>query len=119
MRRVLVMPDYDADPVWDAEAQTMEDLDALPVSDASRVALRAWARRWEAVAHRDLGQPGEPGAEEWEALEAEGRAAWLALREDLGQGWEAGWVSFRGEERYVQWSPEAPAEPFPPPPDAS
>jgi hypothetical protein len=56
--------------------------------------------------------PTQPS--EWAALEDEGRALWRALQRELGEEWEAGWVSF-AQRPVVQWRPDTTAEPLSPP----
>ncbi len=81
-RHLRVFPDYAADPVWADDG--MVDLDALPISDRLRGALRAWAREWE----RLLGP-------QFEVREKDAYAAWLAvgakharhLQAELGPSW--------------------------------
>lgn len=50
VRGLKFFPDYRADPVWDADDGCVVNLEGLAVGAETRVSLRAWAERWEAVA---------------------------------------------------------------------
>jgi hypothetical protein len=126
-RRLLFFPDYGADPVWDAHGMgAMISLDGLPVREQTRREVREWARRWEQMAKRQMAAddfaagmakaPAESvSQQEWDALERDGRAVWLRLRDDLGDEWVVGWASFPDTGRQVEWSPGASPEPLPAP----
>ena len=118
-RQLFFMPDYDADPLWDAATEAMVSLDDLPVTAKTKQRVRAWALRWDELATQDLeadyGDTPELAhkavpPETWAEHEREGRAAWLELQQDLGDTWRVGWVSFPGGRRHVQWEADGPVE---------
>ncbi len=104
------MPDHGADPLWDLATEAMVDLDGLPLSGATRTALREWSARWESMALAELYETaGDAPADTLEALERDGRLAWQQVRQELGDDWQVGWVSFPDGRRRVQWQPGGPA----------
>jgi len=116
---LLLMPDYSADPVWDAMTGDMVSLDSLPVSAKTKKLLRAWATRWDELATQDLEADHgyTPGLaqqvvprEAWAEHRREGRLVWRELQHDLGDAWRLGWVSSLGGRRHVQWEPDGPVE---------
>ncbi|MCW3067132.1 MAG: hypothetical protein JWN32_4304 [Solirubrobacterales bacterium] len=120
---LLFMPDYSADPIWDAATESMVSLDRLPIGEDTRSVIREWARRWEHLAgqrmHFDDVENGKhPGPAEpvppqaWETIERDGRALCQQLREELGDGWRVGWVSFEHARRHVQWATGGPVTLF-------
>ena len=119
MRDLLLMNDYDADPLWHAPSGVMANLDDLPLSDETRTRARAWARRWDELASQDLeanyGDTPELAhktvpPEVWAEHEQEGNRVWSLLRPELGEGWRVGMVSFPDGRRHVQWEPDGPLE---------
>ena len=113
------MPDYYADPVWDVETDAMVSLDDLPISDETKNVVRAWARRWDELALQDLdadyGDTPElahlaVSADVWAEHETDGLAAWHRLRQELGDRWRLGRVSWPDGRRHVQWEPDGPLE---------
>lgn len=111
LRRLLFMPDYDADPLWDLATEAMVNLDQLPISDATRTLVREWAARWEAVAWAEIETADDVPADARIALERVGRAAWQQVQRELGDDWQVGWASFPDHRRHVQWRPGGPIEP--------
>jgi hypothetical protein len=108
IRRLVLMADHGADPVWDAESGAMLDLDTVPVSAATRTALRAWARTWEPLALSD-----DDDAAAWAAWDAEGRRLWAVVRAELApRGVRVGYaVDDPGAETVlVEWTPGARGE---------
>ena len=92
--------------------------------DETRQAVREWARRWEQLANQDMvaedfaaGMADIPAEhvsqEQWDALDHDGRAVWIRLRDDLGEGWMVGRVTSPDAGRQVEWSPGAPPEKLP------
>jgi hypothetical protein len=121
-RRLLFFPDYQADPIWDADSGGMLSLDDLPVRAKVRTDVRDWSRRWEGMALDDQAaeefaagmsqRRAEPVAEERRAsLERDGRAVWRRLQAELGDEWLVGWACFGDDSSWVEWSPGAPREP--------
>jgi hypothetical protein len=110
VRKLLLMNDYDADPVWDLASEGMVGLDQLPVPNELRERVRAWAREWSERARSDDKGAGSDG----EQFDAVGRRLWQELRTALSDVAEIGCVSFPGETRHVQWHPDGPVEPCPP-----
>jgi hypothetical protein len=111
MRRLLFMADYNADPVWDLATEWMVNLDQLPVPDDLRERVRAWAGEWTERALIDIRGAGF-GSEPFDAV---GRRLWQELRTALCDVAELGYVSFPDRTRHVQWHPDGPVEPCPPP----
>ncbi len=100
------MPDYDADPLWDDESGVMVSLSTLPISEALKERLTVWTQRWEEIAYREIetgeDQPSDP------AHERERRELWMALREELGRGYEVGLTATspgRDTRVHVIWEP--------------
>jgi hypothetical protein len=102
VRRLKFYPDYRADPVWDAKDGCMVNLDGLPVGSETRVSLRAWAERWEALAWQRMSaedgeagasnEPAEPVADEqWREVERDGRQLCAQLQLELGDDWIVEW----------------------------
>ena len=109
------MPDYYADPVWDAANEAMVSVEALPISDGLRMAVRSWGQRWTELASPDDPPSSLTAAELLEALERDGRSLCERMREELGPAWRVGWVSFDDDgQRYVQWEPSSTPTLFPP-----
>jgi hypothetical protein len=111
---LLFMPDYRADPIWEVVTESMISLDRLPIGMPTRSAIREWASRWERFAEQEmlfdyvenamLPGPAEPvSPQAWETIERDGRALCQQLRNELGDRWRVGWVSFEHEQRHVQW----------------
>jgi hypothetical protein len=101
----------------------MVNLDAIPVRQETRRAVREWARRWEHTANRQMSaEDSEAGVtraaaepvpqHEWDALERDGRAVWIRLCDDLGDEWTVGWTTSTDAGDQVEWSPGAPPEPL-------
>jgi hypothetical protein len=118
VHRLLFFPDYLADPVWEADGGGMVSLDDLPVGTDVRASVRAWSKRWEQLAKRDMAvedSAAGTGSEvvervsqaEWEVLERGGRQAWQQLQAELGDGFLVGWAHFDGGEPQVEWIPGA------------
>lgn len=102
VRHVRFFPDYGADPVWDGANGAMIDLDSLPLRPATRLALRAWRERWEALAWQQMraddvaagmaNEAGEPvAAEKWREIEREGQQLSAQLQRELGPDWGVEW----------------------------
>src|SRR5207244_1536351 len=117
------MPDYSADPIWDARTDDMISLDDLPIHESTRAAIREWANRWERLAEQEMhfddveasmvDGPAEPvPSQAWEQLDQHGRALCEQLRRALGDEWRVGWVSFEHDQRHVQWETDAPVTLF-------
>ena len=91
MRRLVLMPDYDADPLWDDESGVMVPLSTLPLSEGLKERLTAWRQRWDDAATRDAlsgeDQPLDP--RHWR----EERELWMALRKELEGEYEVGVAS--------------------------
>jgi hypothetical protein len=51
----------------------------------------------------------------WDAHYRDGSVLWSTLQEELGPDWQVGWLSFPDGIRHVQWTPDGPVEPLPPP----
>jgi hypothetical protein len=103
VRRIKLMPDYEADPVWsddpdDPGCGCMIELEELPISAELRDRLRRWADAYEL---NDDWMGVKPADSPWTPqfaaeFEAEGRQLWLLLRAELGPTWR---VAYFSEER--------------------
>jgi len=82
MRKLVLMIDYGADPVWENSSGLMIDLDHLPLTDATRTSLRRWADRWERQAATEIENESEDPAT-WARLDHEGRRLWEVTRQEL------------------------------------
>jgi hypothetical protein len=120
---ILFMADYRADPIWDVRTESMVSLDQLPIGEPTRSAIRGWANRWEQLAEQDMHSADVkhgmlPGTAEpvprhaWETIERDGRALCHQVREELGDRWRVGWVSFEHGQRHVQWKTDGPVTPL-------
>jgi hypothetical protein len=99
VQRVRFFPDFGgADPLWDANGVGIS-LETLPLSTETKAALRAWCARWEPLARRQIefedfdagmtDRPVEPiPAQEWQAVEDEGRQLCDHVRQELGDEWQ-------------------------------
>ncbi len=122
-RRLLFMPDYDADPLWDLRDESMVNLDELPIPASTRQAIRAWAGRWEKLAwqgmHADdvaAGQVEGPStpvpAAAWAEVERDSRLLWLELQRALGNACKVGRVVFTdGSTSSRPMEPDGPIKP--------
>ena len=102
VRQVRFFPDYGADPVWDRASGAMIDLDGLPVGPPTRLAVRAWRQRWEALASQQMraddveaamaSEAAEPVTDdEWGEIEREGQQLCAELQRELGSEWSVEW----------------------------
>jgi hypothetical protein len=89
-RRILVFCDYLADPVWTYPGRVGVQLEALPLSDGTRDALRRWAARYDALLGSDF-EWSEPA--DAEAFEREGERLWRVVQDELGPRWKVGYLS--------------------------
>jgi len=115
VKRLVLMPDYEADPLWDNEGGEMVSLDALPISAALRGRVRSWARRWETLASAAILDEALVDDEaRWRPIREDQHALWLALRDELSGRYEVGLkVPPPGRKRraHVIWSPDGIPEP--------
>ncbi len=120
-RRLLLDPDYRADPLWDYETGSMVDLDRLPIAESVRARVRSWAADWERlserqmhaedVAARMLPGPADPPREaDWAANASEMERVWRLLIDELGPEWAIAVAEDHGGRRSVRWSPDGAAE---------
>lgn len=69
MTGIVVMADYQADPVWAADDQgrpgSMLHLDGLPASDQLKADLRAWAAEYDGLAATDHAWPDQDQERSW------------------------------------------------------
>lgn len=89
------MCDYEADPVWQGDGVGL-DLETLPLSSATRSALRQWAASYEAL-------PDSDESDAVAAFEREGIRLWGIAREELGDDWRVGYFSEAQQQKV--WDP--------------
>jgi hypothetical protein len=91
-RRLLLMCDYAADPVWCEPSGESLSLESLALSAATMGRLRDWAAWYE-----DRGED-EP-VRDLAGFESEGLALWELVRAELGGEWEVGYFSEQEQRR--------------------
>jgi hypothetical protein len=97
MKRLLLMCDYFAWPVWEFPSRLGVGEDAVPVCDETKAALREWAATYD----RRL-QTGDFSAPYDEARhDDEGRALWRRVQAELGSGWHVGY--FNEATGTIEW----------------
>ena len=108
-----MMWDWGSGALWEAESGDGV-WDVLPLSDDVRAALRGWVAKTDAVNDRLFDEDDDEAADpELRALDADGRALWLRVRDDLRGECEVGYAVDEGDELMVIWSPEGPPQPRP------
>lgn len=91
-RRIRLMADYFCHPLWHDGGLEVGDIDpaSLPISDALKTDLDAWARAFDAIL--DMDDPANKGGFESpqarDDFAACGASLAQRLREELGAGWE-------------------------------
>ena len=104
-------------------------VDELPLSAGTRRNVRVWAARWEALTCQQMdadavkdGMVDGPGTSvapsQWDELDRDGRALWIALQQELPNDYELGWATFPDSGRHAQWDANAAPQPCPFPPQA-
>ena len=88
MRRLVLMADYHADPLWDADSGGMVSLSTLPISDSLKQRLTAWRENWEVI--NDAAMQTDDFDSDDPAHERETHGLWIALRGELGDGFQVG-----------------------------
>jgi hypothetical protein len=106
VRRLVLMLDYDADPLWDDRSGVMVPLSTLPISKTLRERLTAWRQRWEEAAWEEV----ETGEEQPldSAHQRDRHDLWLALRDELAGEYEVGVEADspgRDTRVHVVWEP--------------
>jgi hypothetical protein len=91
MRRLVLWCDYGADPTWrfvDGGPRLSQiSLDTLALTEATKVALRAWARTYEEITYPpDAELPSEPTPQQWDAFMREGERLRDLVAAELGPG---------------------------------
>jgi hypothetical protein len=112
VRRLVLMPDYTADPLWDDRDGCMVSLSSLPLSDSLKERLTAWREAWERSNEQDWATGEDTPLDE--AFERERHNLWKALREELGSDYEVAIEVERppGATRmHVIWGPGKTPEP--------
>ena len=89
-RRVLLMCDYLADPLWTAGGGAMLSVDSFPLSSQTKAALRAWADSYNALMDHDYAWPSPAYRD---AFEKEGRRLWAVVQDELGPDYDVGYFS--------------------------
>lgn len=85
-QQIKLMADYESWPLWWAGDADPGNIDphTLPLSSATIARLEAWADAFDATLNQDDPASSDfPSDAAFEAFEAEGRALWLLLREEL------------------------------------
>ena len=90
-RRIRLMADYFCFPLWHDGGAEAGDIDpaSLPIDDALKRDLDAWARAFDAIL--DMDDPANKGG--WESPQAcadfaaQGARLAQRLRDELGPGW--------------------------------
>jgi hypothetical protein len=105
-KRIVLMCDYGADPLWSGEGGEMLALEYVPLSDETRAALRRWADEWDAL--RPSYEPPPPDDPRMVAHEAEGMRLWKIVREELGSDYLVGFREWANPHirPVTAWSPE-------------
>jgi hypothetical protein len=84
--QIKLMTDYESWPLWwagDADPGNI-DPNTLPLSAATIARLEAWANAFDATLNRDDPASSDfPSDAAFESFEAEGRALWRQLRDEL------------------------------------
>jgi hypothetical protein len=89
-QKIILMADYDADPVWTFEDRSMLNLDRLPLTDELRRDLRTWAEWFNSLPDDGWDTPIDPEAEkQWRA---DAITLWRRLRDELGPEWQVGYL---------------------------
>jgi hypothetical protein len=100
-KKLLVMCDDLADPLWIKGGREMVYLDDYPLSDGLKGELRAWAK-W----HDDVAQGNVEPDEDWSRFDAEGLRLWRRVVEELGADYKVGFFSETLQEPI--WELDAP-----------
>jgi hypothetical protein len=99
MQRLRFFPDFGgADPLWNARGVGIS-LDAIPVRQETKTALRDWCQRWEVVARHKMdaedfaaGMTDRTAApvpeRSWKAIGDEGRCLCAQVQHELGDEWQ-------------------------------
>lgn len=107
-QQIKLMADYDCWPLWWAGDAEPGDIDpnTLPLSPATIARLEAWADTFTATLNRDDPASSDfPSDEAFESFEAEGRALWRQLRDELAPEYKVLYHSLK--ERRVLDEPGA------------
>ncbi len=84
MRNLKLMPDYFSFPLWDTDAPDNVDPAALPLSDATRARLAAWAAEFDAILNMDDPAASDfPSPEAERAFDQEGFQLWRQVSQEL------------------------------------
>lgn len=99
MRALKLLPDYFSYPLWDVENPDNIDPATLPLSEATRARLDAWADAYDSILNQD--DPGSSGfATEAakRAFDEEGARLWHAVSEELGPEYTVSYFSVTQRE---------------------
>lgn len=111
VQKLVLMLDYEADPVWEDCSGGMVGLNGLPLTDVTRKALREWAARWQEEAYKLMlvDEDDDSAAPAW--VDDEGRELWRRAREELApQGLLLGYAVSGTDTVLVEWAPGATPE---------
>lgn len=85
--KLRLMADYQCHPLWEKLESGVRNVSPaeLPISDALKHALVAWAASYDSTLNQDdPAQSGFPSEREERGFEATGLRLWAALRAELG-----------------------------------
>ena len=107
MRRLVLMWDYAADPLWDNETGSSLHLESLGLRTETCEALRAWVAHVDELNFASMDNDDEPIADrELEDVDAEGRRLWAIVRQELSGSYVVGYaVDTKGDRVRVCWEP--------------
>ncbi|MGC9041752.1 MAG: hypothetical protein C0183_03975 [Roseiflexus castenholzii] len=97
-KRIRLMADYAAYPLWWGEPDLVGNIDpsTLPLSTETIARLMEWSARYDATLNKDdPAASGFPTDEEQRAFEDAGLELWRWVREELGAAYDVWYFSDR------------------------
>jgi hypothetical protein len=105
VKRLKLMWDYDAFPLWEVDDEEPWGDDAFPISGQLRKDLQAWSDQWTAAMFADGGPtvPGwtPPRGDTFRPWDEKGRQLLRRVREELGPNFIVGYFNEKTEE--IEW----------------
>jgi hypothetical protein len=90
-RRLVLMPDYHCNPLWEYEDEDLSSNPApeeLPFSESTILGLRAWAAWFDSFINMaDPHDSRDVSHEESAEFHFVGRELWSVIRHELGAAW--------------------------------